>query len=373
MKKRYTTLPFLRIMGYALLLVLIFACKKADNTPIPINGEEQDEVNEHGALLNIVALASSVEDLSNLVAAIGAADPVVLETLNSSVQKTIFAPSNLAFSDLLFQLEGYDTLDDFDEEHEKQLLTEILKYHMVEGKKLSDVLTNGVALTSLQSEELLIKVDADIFIEDSTTDLAKVINGDNEASNGVVHIIDKILLPDVVWQQLFPTPTIANLINEADDLAGLSEALAEAGLTDMLNESGPFTVFAPSDAAIDELFELLGAEYASFDDFNDFLELQLLDGLLNYHVVPDNISFNELSEGTLMTSLEGNSIEVIASGTGYVIGDATTKHAELLEVDKKASNGTVHVIDKILIPQDLIDLIRDADRTDSKTIRKLVE
>lgn len=349
---------------------LVLACSKNDDEPD--NGNPGDGE----TLPNIAELAESVNLLEDLVAALGQADAGLIEALSAEGQNTVFAPTNDAFGELLGQLEGFDSLDDFDEDSEKELLAEILKYHVVAGETLSSAdLSNGTVLSTLQSEDLVIDIDVNVHVVDKTGEPAEVVSADNEASNGVVHIIDKVLLPQAVLDVLFPKPNLVELVVENENLSLLEEAVVKANLVDALSVEGPLTIFAPTNAAIEDLFVQLGDDFTSFDDFDNFLEIQLLERILLYHVVEGNIKSGDLAPGTVPTLFMDNTIEVIASGETFVIGDATDVDANIEMADLEASNGTVHIIDKILVPQAVVDLLNmnGGGATGESTIKELVE
>lgn len=377
MKRTHTISNPWRLAIPLFLSLLVFACSKNDDDPVDSDGNGDamnDGENQEETLPNLVELAQSVDVLEYLVEALGQADAGLVEALSEEGTNTVFAPTNDAFKALLSQLEGFEKLEDFDEAAEKELLAEILKYHVVGGTSaFSDALSDGTVLETLQTEKLTIKVDATVLVQDKTDEDAEVVGADNEASNGVVHIVDKVLLPQTVLDQLYPKPSLVELVSETDELSLLQDAVVKANLVDALNAEGPFTVFAPSNTAIEELFDLLGDDYNSFDDFDNIIELQILEQILLYHVVMGNVASSELAPGMVPTLLTDNSIEVIASGETFVIGDASETDANILDADKEASNGTVHIIDKILIPQEVYDLLGLSGDPSAKTIGELVE
>ncbi len=384
----YTKLLFLFVIS-----VLLFSCSNDDDSdPTPQQTQNPENPNEDASdddnattTVNIVDLASSVDMLEDLVTALQTADAGLVEALSVEGTFTVFAPNNKAFDALLDGLEDFDSLEDFDTEEEKALLAEILTYHVITTEAaFSTDLSNGTELETLQSESLAINVDGSVFVQDKTDELAEVIGADNSASNGVVHIIDKVLLPQAVLDILFPeneepTSTVVDIVVETETLSLLEEAVITAGLVSDLNGEGPFTIFAPTDAAIEELFDLLGDTYNSFDDFTNPVEILLLAEILEYHVVPQNLTSADLMPGTVATLDPEQTLEIIASGDGFVIGDASATDANLLEIDKTASNGVVHIVDKILISQEVADLLQDLGidinnpTNQGPTIKSLVE
>jgi len=372
------TIPLFKKIAFLFLVVLAFnSCSNNDDDG-GTTTDRTGDTNDTNSLPNIVELAETVDILTTLLDAVEAAGGDLGNTLATGDPLTVFAPSNDAFNTLLAQLDGFDSLDDFDEAAEKEILTKILQYHVVaDTKAYSSDLSDGQSLPTVQSENLIVTIDGAVFINDKTDESAEVVGADNEASNGIVHIIDKVLLPQEVLDILFPKPTIVELVVETEELSQLEEAVIKAGLVDDLNGEGPFTVFAPTNAAIDELFDLLGDSFNSFDDFDNFIEIQILEDILKYHVVPGNIAAADLSAGTVNTLLEGETLEIISSGETFVIGDASEVDANIENADNFASNGVVHIIDKILIPQEVQDFLDTLNPDDTSggapTIKEIVE
>lgn len=351
-----------KILTLFFLALLVVSCGKNDDDANPDPDDDMgmvdDDVNEPNAIPNIIELAETVDMLSMLVDALEAADTGLVNSLSADGSLTVFAPTNDAFNALLDQLEGFDELDDFNETEELALLSEILEYHVVSGTAaFSTDLSDGQVLETLQTESITIAIDGSVFVQDKSEELAEVVSADNDASNGVVHIIDKILLPQSVLDILFPKPTVTEWVVETEELSLLEEAIHKAGLDDDLGEEGPFTLFAPTNSAIEELFDLLGDSFNSFDDFDNFLEIQVLQQILLYHVVPDAITSTDLAPGPVATLLDNETLEILPSADTFVIGDASEIDANLIEEDIAASNGFVHIIDKILIPQEVQDFL----------------
>lgn len=145
--------------------------------------------NEAQPSQNIVGLASQTASLSTLVSAVQAAD--LVETLQSDGPFTVFAPTNDAFSAL-----PAGTLDTLLQPENKSQLAGILTYHVVSAKALSSSLTNGQQITTVQGEKLTVKIaGSTVSIVDAKGNEAVVTQADIEASNGVVHVINKVLLP----------------------------------------------------------------------------------------------------------------------------------------------------------------------------------
>ena len=331
-----------------LLLVGVAACSDDDTTPIT-----------GGDIPNIVETAQGVDLLSSLVAALTKADenPSInlIQTLSGDGPFTVFAPTNDAFDALFQSLDGYSSLADFDTDAEKALLAKILSYHVVAGAVSAASLQEGQNVTTVQGEDLVFSLGGGVRISDATDTQARVLTPDITTSNGIVHLIDKVLVPQEVLDTLLPQSTIVDIALATESVSILKDAVIKTFLADTLNSAGPFTVFAPTSDAFVALLNQLGENYNSLDDFDTTEELSMLSRILLYHVVLDDVRSTELSAGSVPTALADNSLEVIASGQSFVIGDATDANASIVSVDIIASNGVIHLIDKVLLPQAAID------------------
>ena len=329
-------------------------------------------------LKTIVELAIATDDLSLLVDALTAvdtnADAGLIDTLSGDGPFTVFAPTNAAFAALLDVLgDDYNSLADFDTEAEFDLLVDILTYHVVSGTAaFSTDLSDGMMVTTVNGADLTVDLTGGVFIEDASGTPAEVSTPDVEASNGVVHIINKVLLPQeaIDFVASLQLKTIVELAIATDDLSLLVDALtaadtnADAGLIDTLSGDGPFTVFAPTNAAFAALLDVLGDDYNSLADFDTEAEFDLLVDILTYHVVSGTAAFStDLSNGMMVTTVNGADLTVDLTG-GVFIEDASDTPAEVSTPDVEASNGVVHIINKVLLPQEAIDFVTDLQSTD---------
>merc|ERR1719281_952452 len=204
---------------------------------------------------NIVQLAEHTADLSTLVSALVAAD--LTDTLSSAGKFTVFAPTNEAFKAL-----PKGTLDSLMKPENKAKLADILKYHVLPEEVLSTQLKPFQAVKTVEGKPLHVqRWDGKVHVGPSleSKDLKNVIHADNLASNGVVHIIDGVLLPPSTdsamlvpelqsWRQ-----NIVQLAEHTPDLSTLVSAVVAAGLADTLSSAGKFTVFAPTNEAFKAL------------------------------------------------------------------------------------------------------------------------
>ena len=258
-----------------------------------------------------------------LEAAVGAAG--LVEYLSAPGPFTVFAPTDDAIVALTAALEitAEELLASPD-------LSDILKYHVVEGVAMSADLSDGQTIATLLGPDVTVTINAEgVFINDAMVTVADI-----EADNGVVHVIDAVLIP--------PTPetnTVVDIIVNSEDHTLLELAVGAAGLVETLSGEGPFTVFAPTDAAIVALTEALNVTA------EELLALPELSDILKYHVVAGTALSTDLSDGQSITTLLGTDVTVTINAEGVFINDAQVVVADIL-----ADNGVVHVIDAVLLP-----------------------
>lgn len=351
--------------------LVLFSCEQIENTTYEevigqeiIDQESQQEEDTNRVTGSLAQLISETEELSLLKSALSKAE---LETLlEGDGPFTVFAPTNVAVEGLLNLLgANYNSFDDFDTFIELEILERILTYHLVEGEILSTNIVAGEIPTLYEGNSLGITISGDSFvIEDASQVAAKPISIDGRATNGVVHIIDKILVPQDVIQFLGnPDPTntdektIKELILETEDFTFLKEALTLTGLLETLGEDGPFTVFAPRNDALLGLLGLLGDEFTSLEDFAGSHEIALLRDILLYHVLGENLGSNNFFEGQLNTLSDGNTLRLAGDDDDFVLVDALQLESKFTATDIPAKNGVIHTVDRVLIPQSIVDLV----------------
>nr|WP_298793579.1 fasciclin domain-containing protein [uncultured Allomuricauda sp.] len=347
----------LHLRSYLLMILfslsLFTACDKDDDQEINRSSETES---------NIVETAQDTDALSSLVAALLKADENensdLVGTLSGNGPFTVFAPTNDAFTALLESLEGFDSLDDFDTDEERAILATILQYHVVAGTAAASTdLSDGQTIATVQGEEVTINLSGGVFIDDATDMDAEVVLPDVNTSNGIVHVINKVLLPQAIIDALNGPGTLVDIVVQTEALSLLEAAVIKADLVDTLNSDGPFTVFAPTDDAFEALFMVLGNDYMSLEDFDTAEEIELLKSILLYHVIPAQVLEADLAAGEVGTALTDNSITVIEESGAFVIGDASDTNANITGTDIMATNGVAHTIDKVLLPQAAIDFV----------------
>ena len=278
---------------------------------------------------NVVQVAQSDSRFSILVEAVQAAG--LTDTLTAPGPYTVFAPTNDAFSALLGEL-GV-TKDQL--LANKPLLTAVLKYHVVAGQVPSSAVPLGKAINPVGGGFFKIdKVGTSLVITDGRSRTSKIVQADIAASNGVIHAIDKVLLP--------ADKTIVQTAIANPDFSILVEAVTAAGLVDTLNAPGPYTVFAPTNAAFASLLTELGVTKAQL-----LANTALLTKVLTYHVVPGLVLKVDVPINTPIKTVEGETLTV---GPTLAITDQRARQSNIVATDVLASNGVIHVLDKVILP-----------------------
>ncbi len=341
-------LKHLTRLTFLFLFIGFTSCSDDDNGSTPPPPEEGD---------NIVEAAQATSELSSLVAALQKADESanndLITALSGEGPFTVFAPTNQAFTDLLAQLDGFDSLDDFNSEQLQDLLAVILTYHVVGDAALSTDLSDGMSLTTLQGSTLQVSTQGGVFIQDATDVDAEVTTADIEVSNGVVHIIDKVLLPQAVLDELADIllVPITDLAIGNENLQNLVAALtaADGDLPTVLRGDGPFTVLAPTDEAFETFLDGAALEDVPVD---------VLTNVLLNHVISGEVTSTDL------TGLGSGYTSTLATGAGeqnvslfFDTTDGVTFNgaSSVVTADVKAINGIVHVVDAVIDIPNIVD------------------
>jgi len=274
---------------------------------------------------NIVEIAQEDGNFTSLVAALTATD--LVDDLSGPGPFTVFAPTDDAFAKL-----DPAVLDDL-LNNNTAALADILLYHVVSGAVMSTDLSDGMTADTLQGESLNVAISADgVMIND-----AMVVVADIEASNGVIHVIDTVLIPPEE-----PAPpvgdTIVDIAVASGDFDCLVQALTAAGLVDELSGPGPFTVFAPTDDAFAALDPCVLKNLLKCDT-------ETLTQILLYHVAAGETMSGDLEQCMKISTLQGGKLTVQFCGDAVYINNA-----KVVTADIQASNGVIHVIDTVLLP-----------------------
>jgi len=259
-------------------------------------------------------LIDQAEELGNFETLVGLANDLGLRTtLKYTGNFTIFAPSDAAFNALP---------DGLLESLSTEQLNFILLYHGLQGEVFAGDLSSQQAPAALNGEPLFITRDGnDVTVNENSN----VTTADVDVTNGVIHAVDNVLIPDAFG-------TVVDIVGKRFNLTTLVSALNDADLIDDLSAEGPFTVFAPTNAAFDELSSVPSG--------------QELENTLLFHVIPSAVLSGDLEASQTVETLNGDSVEITASnGTVEVDGSAIVQTADL-----EGTNGVVHIIDGVLTP-----------------------
>ena len=277
-----------------------------------------------------IALADSNDDIPTNATNTGVHDSLVdalvkadlVATLQGDGPFTVFAPTDQAFADA-----GID-LDSFTTDEEIAALTDILLYHVYSGAVNAAGVTDGLTVAMVNGDDASFTVtDGTVMVGDATVTTADVM-----ASNGVIHVIDKVLMPPA---DLVDIAAVAMSTGVHDSLVA---ALVKANLVATLQGDGPFTVFAPTDQA----FADAGID---LDSFTTDEEIAALTDILLYHVYSGAVNAAGVTDGLTVAMVNGDDASFTVTDGTVMVGDATVTTADVM-----ASNGVIHVIDKVLMP-----------------------
>jgi len=278
--------------------------------------------------MDIVNTAVADGRFTTLVAAVTAAD--LVDTLKGEGPFTVFAPTDDAFAALP---EG--TVESLLLPENKQALTDILLYHVVSGDVMAADVVNLESATTVLGKDVAIKVDGGkVYIND-----AEVILTDIETSNGVIHVIDSVLLPPSEEDAMMEK-TIVDIAVADGRFNTLVAAVTAAELVDTLNGEGPFTVFAPTDDAFAALPE------GTVENLLLPENKQALTDILLYHVVSGKVMAADVVGLTSATTVLGKDITITVKDGNVYLNDTI----QVIITDIEASNGVIHVIDGVLLP-----------------------
>lgn len=310
----------------AITLFSLSACKKDDPTPTP-------------QAQTIAEIAAGNPDFSILVDALtrtGLLDAVS----DPDAELTVFAPTNDAFVALLGEL-GLGSLDAVEAALGTDGLRTVVLYHVLGAEVKAADVTTGYAATLANREanqplSLYINTSAGVKINARAT----VTTADVDASNGVIHIIDQVILPLSIFELLEVNPNFSALTTALTVADGDLDALTSDPV------AGPFTLFAPQDESFAALLQTLGLA-----DLNALVGALGTDGLsdvLLYHVVAGNVRSSQVPAGVVPT-VNGENIN-ISLAAGVEITDANSNTVDVTSVDIQGTNGVIHIINGVLLP-----------------------
>ncbi len=285
---------------------------------------------------DIVDTAVKAGSFKTLVAAVKAAG--LVEALKGDGPFTVFAPTDKAFTTLP---EG--TLQDLLKPENKETLQAILKYHVVPGKVAAKDVVKLKSAKTLQGQEVAIAVDeGKVKLNDAT-----VVKTDIACSNGIIHVIDAVILPPKKsTESAASAPAEADIVDTAiaaESFETLVAAVKAAGLVETLKGKGPFTVFAPTDDAFSKL------PAGTVEDLLKPENREKLQAILTYHVVPGRVTAADVAKMKTAKTVNGEAVAIKVEGDRVQIDNAT-----VIQADIECANGLIHVIDAVLLPCDFL-------------------
>jgi uncharacterized surface protein with fasciclin (FAS1) repeats len=264
---------------------------------------------------DIVDTAVSAGSFKTLVAAVEAAG--LVETLKSKGPFTVFAPTDDAFKKV-----PKDAIDALLKPENKDKLTAILTYHVVPGKVMAADVVKMKSAETVNGQMVSINAKGDTVMIDN----AKVIKTDIKASNGVIHVIDTVILPKDIVDTAIAAGAFETLV----------AAVKAAGLVETLKGEGPFTVFAPTDDA----FKKLPA--GTVENLLKPENKDKLIAILTYHVIPGEVMSSDILKIGTAKTVNGQEISI----------GLNVDSAKVIKADIKCANGIIHVIDNVILPKE---------------------
>ncbi|TLX76559.1 fasciclin domain-containing protein [Labilibacter sediminis] len=320
---------YLAILAFLVISISLSSCEEDDDNTMDNDNNNKTETN------TIVDIAVSDDSFSILVQALTKAN--LVSALNGSTDYTVFAPTDDAFATLLNDL-GATSLDDIQED----VLKSILLYHVVAGSNTSGSLSTGY-YSSISPKEMGYNYSLYFSKEDLMINgMVKVTQADIMADNGVIHVVDKVILPASITDH-----AIANA-----GLSDLTAAIVKAELATALDDdNNNFTVFAPTNDAFATLFSDLNV---TLDD----LSKEALIPILLYHVVNAFVPAANITSGYVNTLSMGQdnylsvNVNINASSEGVWLNSG----AQVILTNVVATNGIIHVIDNVILPNSVVDI-----------------
>lgn len=270
---------------------------------------------------DIVDTAIAAGSFKTLAAALTAAD--LVGALKGEGPFTVFAPTDEAFAKL-----PKGTVENLLKPENKKMLQAVLLYHVVPGSVMASQVVKTTGATTLGGQRVEITTSSKGVMIDG----ARVTATDIKASNGVIHVIDSVILPE--------SKNIVEVAAGAGSFSTLLTAAKAAGLAELLGSEGPFTVFAPTDEAFEKLGPGAVANLVKPEN------REKLAAVLKFHVVPGRVFARQALMAGEAATAQGSSL-VFDVRDGRVVVNGVS----IVATDIDASNGVIHVIDSVLLPE----------------------
>ncbi len=311
---------FLTAIAAASLAVTPYATAGPECSSSKAAGSPESMTIAHSTKADIVETALAAGSFKTLAAALTAAD--LVDTLQGEGPFTVFAPTDEAFAKL-----PKGTVESLLKPENRDQLINILTYHVVAGDLDSREVLKSASLNMLNGQR------AEVDAKKGALGSAEIIKADIDCSNGVIHVINEVILPNA--------DTILETAASAGSFTTLAAAIEAAGLVDALSGDGPFTVFAPTDDAFAKL------PAGTVESLLKPENIETLRSILLYHVVEGRVYSDDAVKVKNAKTLQGTKLKITKNKKGVMINNATVQSADI-----DTANGVIHVIDTVIIPSE---------------------
>ncbi|HNB59042.1 MAG TPA: fasciclin domain-containing protein [Phycisphaerales bacterium] len=303
------------------------AASKGESAESPGTVKTASYVTEVKETKDIVDTALAAGKFNTLAAALKAAG--LVDVLKGKGPFTVFAPTDEAFAKL-----PKGTVESLLKPENKEKLAAILTYHVVSGEATADKVVKMTSATTVNGQRVDISVkDGKVWLDQ----LAQVTTTDIACSNGVIHVIDSVIMPS--------DKTIIQTAGEVGSFKTLLAAIDAAGLKSALEGTGPFTVMAPTDEAFAKL------PPGTVENLLKPENKDKLAAILKFHVLPGRVYADQVvTMKESVKTLQGSTFMIkVQDGKVWIGNDKAM--ANVVTPDVEASNGVVHVIDTVIMPK----------------------
>ena len=278
---------------------------------------------------NLMNLAESKPELSVFVEAVNACG--LRDKISASGTNTVFAPTNDAFNALLGEMgKSKDQLF-----ADTATLTVILKFHILAKAQFTEAIVEGHAINPIGGGFFKIDKENNVFkATDGRNRVCTLVGTDIVALNGVLHTLDRVMLP--------ANMDILITCQSTPEVSTCVRAINAAGLSDTLEQPGPFTFFCPSDAAFAAVVVELNLTLEAF-----LADTALCKRVMTCHMVPARRFKREFDTDAPVTTVQGSTIKINAN---FQVIDARGRVCNLTRADIININGVVHICDKVILP-----------------------
>src|SRR5690606_1392507 len=306
-----------------------------------------------GVLLppTVVDHAAANPDYTTFAQAIEASG--LSDMLNGDSVYTVFAPNNMAFETFLADVNGafgWASLQDIPQD----VLQQVVLYHVIADDNLLSDDFDGSEQASVQGGAYTVGSG---IIDDATYTNAAITLTNVQGINGVVHGVDKVLLPDAVFQMVLSATL--NMVERCDDkgFTDFLQAVSMVNLTTSLSQDD-LTAFVPNNAAFTALFAT-SETYSGLSDFDTTDELAVLADLVNYHLYSGQLMLSGLTNGGTVTTLYGDTFTVDLTGEQPRLKPSFEEAipSAIINGNIGATNGIIHEINRVMIPAALVSAL----------------